>query len=387
MAEISIVVIAYNRPESLKRLMSSLLIADYQGDEVDLIISIDYSGRTDVYEIADAVNWPYGKKILIKHEANLGLREHVLTCGDLTDQYRGICVFEDDIFASPGFYSFAKQALCRYQLDPKIAGISLYGNSWNQYVDRPFQPIDDGTDVYFMQVASSWGQIWYREAWCDFRIWLVNKNSRDLVMDGLPLDVTNWSEKSWLKYHNAYLVETNRYFVHPRVSLSTNFSDQGEHALESTTYQVPILLKAKENYNFPLLAEGIQYDAFYEYKFSKNIAGINIEDIDISLFGNKPERKRYRLSVEMRNEKIIKSYGLKLRPIEFNIQFEVAGDDIFLYDTTISCAQPSSTYVNRFKRYLYEMRSSNKKDMFLCAMILYFKAMKRKISLIGLWGK
>ena len=46
MSNIAIVVIAYNRLNSLKRLIHSLLQASYN-DKVDLIISID---RSDIFE-------------------------------------------------------------------------------------------------------------------------------------------------------------------------------------------------------------------------------------------------------------------------------------------------------------------------------------------------
>ena len=45
MRNIGLVVITYNRLLSLERLLSSLLIADYNDDKVDLIVSIDFSGN------------------------------------------------------------------------------------------------------------------------------------------------------------------------------------------------------------------------------------------------------------------------------------------------------------------------------------------------------
>lgn len=51
-----------------------------------------------------------------------------------------------------------------------------------------------------------------------------NKSFKDDAT--LPQNLFTWSEKSWLKFHDRYCIETNRYFVYPYVSLSTNYSVQ-----------------------------------------------------------------------------------------------------------------------------------------------------------------
>ena len=46
---IAIVVVGYNRLDSISRLLSSLLLADYHNSNVPLIISIDCSGNQELY--------------------------------------------------------------------------------------------------------------------------------------------------------------------------------------------------------------------------------------------------------------------------------------------------------------------------------------------------
>lgn len=379
MSNIAIVAITFNRPKSLERLLRSLLIANYPPEQIDLIISIDYSGCSSVKEIAVNTPWPHGAKKIIEHPINLGLREHVLLCGDLSEQYENICVFEDDTFASPGFFLFARQAIEAYGMDDRMAGISLYSNHWNQYVNKPFIPLDDGTDVYFMQVAASWGQIWSRGSWRSFRAWMLRKADKDLYINGLPVDVANWSSKSWLKFHNAYLVEENKYFVYPRISLSTNFSDAGEHASENTIYQVPLLAKAKDNYNLINFDKGIRYDAYYESQNLTEISGIRQEEIDVSFYTNKPEMKRYRLTLERRNEKIVKSWGLRLRPIELNIINNIEGAEIKLYDTCGHCLREKYSIENSLNIFLYYFQLSDKRELLRASLRLYWKALKRRL--------
>ena len=84
----AIVVVTYNRPDSLTRLLGSLSKARYP-DGVPLVISIDGGGNRErkVVKTAEEFPWPHGKKKVICHEKNLGLREHILSCGDLTERY------------------------------------------------------------------------------------------------------------------------------------------------------------------------------------------------------------------------------------------------------------------------------------------------------------
>ena len=93
----AIVVVTYNRPDSLMRLLGSLTKARYPVG-VPLIISIDGGDNREkqVVKIAEEFPWPHGKKEVICHEKNLGLRKHILSCGDLTERYDSVIVLEDD---------------------------------------------------------------------------------------------------------------------------------------------------------------------------------------------------------------------------------------------------------------------------------------------------
>ena len=103
--DIAIVVVAYNRPDSLNRLLDSLTKVNYEGHNVPLIISIDYSGKDDVYLAAEAFEWKFGEKKIIRHPENLGLKKHVLSCGDLVKDYDAVIILEDDLLVSPGMYA------------------------------------------------------------------------------------------------------------------------------------------------------------------------------------------------------------------------------------------------------------------------------------------
>src|SRR5690554_5034928 len=143
-----LIVVAYNREHALQRLLDSLQAADYQGRQnINLIISIDYSGDNNVQRCAEQFNWKHGDKRLIVYRERQGLRQHILNCGDLTTVYKSAIILEDDLFVSPHFYEYSVQAAKFYNSDARIAGISLYTMRRNETASRPFESVADGSDA------------------------------------------------------------------------------------------------------------------------------------------------------------------------------------------------------------------------------------------------
>lgn len=337
---IPICCICYNRIDSIKRLLLSLEKADYNGYSPTLIISIDKSDTQEVEKFADKYKWPYGNKIVYKHEANLGLRNHVLECGNRIKDYDGLVVLEDDILVAPSFYHYAQQAVSCYFDDGNIAGISLYSFRINYQTQTPFIPLHGNSDIYFMKCAQSWGQVWIKERWMEFYDWYTNNNN-DFENDGnLPESICRWPKSSWLKYHTRYCIENNKYFVYPYIALSSNNSDAGTHVgLRNTLFQVPLQYGVKMDFKFTSFDDNnaIKYDGFFESEnLFKQQDGSN--SITVSLYGTKKiNKKNLFLSASPLPFRIVKSWAMNLRPIELNILMEQNGNEIFLYD-------PSATY-------------------------------------------
>ena len=85
----AIVVVSYNRPNSLRRLLNSVKSAVYHSNDIRLIISVDYQdshNHNEVVQLANEFDWVYGEKKIIEHKENLGLKAHVLSCGDLVNK-------------------------------------------------------------------------------------------------------------------------------------------------------------------------------------------------------------------------------------------------------------------------------------------------------------
>ena len=289
----AIIVVTHSRIESLKRLLSSIEHSDYIYNDITLVISIDGGAfeNIEILKIATDFKWNYGEKRIINHKSNLGLRRHIIECGNLTEIYESIIMLEDDLFVSPYFYNYAVEALSYYQNEIQIAGISLYSYRINETAKRPFIPLKDGSDVYFMQLPSSWGQLWNKSQWNRFRDWYYMNEHKLLSKNNLPDDILSWSNSSWKKYFSAYMVASDKYFVYPQISLTTNFGDIGTHGKrKSSITQVPILLKSKDFVFIDLINSLAIYDTYMEIlprvisKFNKRLSSFNYS---VDLYGSK----------------------------------------------------------------------------------------------------
>lgn len=351
LSKIAIVIVAYNREKSLLRLLKSISNAYYE-TSVTLIISIDKSNNPKVREVADAFDWSFGEKVVVEHTHNLGLKAHILGCGCFLSDYEAIIVLEDDLLVSKNYFQFAQQAVAKYSKDEQIAGISLYSFSTNYMNYYPFMPSFSDSDVFFMKCAQSWGQIWMRQQWSDFKMWLDNA-SDNFDNNILPYAICSWSSKSWLKYHTRYCIERNKYFVYPYQALTSNGSETGVHARFSTPVFETALANRAPMYRFNLVdltEESIRYDGFFESENIYNALSLSPEDLCIDLNRYKTTtNKRFLLTTHIKDYKIIKSFGLNLRPIEQNVIQNIEGKEIFLYDTNIK--ERNHTTIN--KRFLY----------------------------------
>lgn len=333
---VAIITVAYNRIDSLSRLLASLEKA-YYDQEVTMIISVDKSNTDIVEHFADDYQWPHGNKIVDKHEKNLGLRPHMMSLGKWFDYFDAIVVLEDDIVVSPSFFYYTKQAVSKYYNNPNIAGISLYSLAINGNTNVPFTPLKDEHDAYFMNYAISWGEVWMKNSWRDFYDWYL-KHQDFPMMPHLPHRICSWNKKSWLKYHSRYCIEENKYFVHPYVSLTTNFGDVGEHSngAANTVYQVELQQGEKTNYVLPEFGErAVYYDGFFENKSIYQEMDLDVNSLCLDLNGEWKNRlnKRYWLTTEIQDYKIVRSFGLNYRPVEVNVMMNNPGRQIFLYDT------------------------------------------------------
>lgn len=333
----AIVVIAFNRPESLTRLLGSLSLAEYPASGVQLVISVDYSGDDSVGREAERFNWPHGEKRIILHKENQGLQNHILKCGDLVHEYGAVILLEDDLYVSEQFFTYAQAALGAYDADHRIAGVSLYAHGFCESSKCKFLPLSDPSDVFFMALAASSGQCFNERQWACFREWCEQRPDVSPSSDTmLPHDMQRWPDSSWKIYFNQYLMQQGLFFVYPRKSLSTNCGDAGTHYAKSEAhFQVP-LQHERTVYRFIDFDESLsKYDTHCELlpeSLKKMLPELGAFDFTVDLYGEKKvDQVQTELLLSSRScSQPICSYGLTLKPHEMNIVYQISGNDIQL---------------------------------------------------------
>lgn len=331
---LTIVVVAFNRPTSLNRLLRSLSqAARHEGTCLPLIVSIDGGGteREACLAVVRAFDWP-GERHIIEHDTRLGLRDHILACGDLTQQCESILVLEDDICVSPTSLHFANAALQEYGNIAEIGGISLYSFLYNEFTNSPFLPVDDGSDTYFLQTASSWGQVWTKTQWTAFRNWLACEKSE--VTIPIPEVVWSWPRtSSWKRAYNLYLADVGRYFAFPRFSFSTNMGEKGTHQPRQSTHLTSPLSVGRKVVSFGSLTRSLaRYDPFLEIEpnaLKAMVPQLRNYDFDVDLTGAKSLvwlRKPFTLTARGSPYPSILSFGFRHFPPELNIVFDEPGN-------------------------------------------------------------
>ena len=339
MRKYGIVAIGYNRPDSMERLLTALEASNYQGQQLTLIVSIDNCGNDSVEEVAKAAQWSHGEKIIRTFPERQGLRNHILKCGSYMEEYDldAIAVFEDDVVPSPVFFSYMTQCTEMYYDNEDVAGISLYSHKINVHAKLPFQPQPSEYDVFWMQFAQSWGQVWLRKQWKAFSDWYESENDHVFDPRRIPANVCSWRDTSWLKYHIKYCIEKDKYFVYPYFAYATCFSEAGQHTNATTSQlQLPMQQRIVNSLRLPeRITDGVVYDAFFEFD--------DHSDICYDLYGTRKDYngKKKVLSTKNLPYKVICSFGMTLKPHEMNFLYKLPGNDVFLYDL-MQPAQPEN---------------------------------------------
>jgi len=210
-------------------------------------------------------------------------------------------------------------------------------------------PVEDGHDNYFVQTASSLGQIWTEAQWKGFRDW-YNKHEKEGVKeeDGIPATVARWSENSWKKYFVKYVVDRNLFLVFPRVSLSTDFGDDGVHTRGmGSLLQVPLLMKTKRFQFSHMEDSSAVYDVFFEptqETLKRHCPQLRAYPLQCDFYGTKrlSEVKAEYLISSKRTSSPIHQFGNEMVPPICNVICGVSGKFFSLARTKDFGALPRS---------------------------------------------
>ena len=258
---IAILVMGYNRVESLKYVLDSLqnLIIEYP---TPLIISIDGGGTDEINKLVQSYVWRNGEKKVIIHSKRLGLRNHFLWAGDQTEEYNNILFLEDDILPSPYAVVAARELCSLYANDQDIAAGSLYSPMLCEFSDVKFPRVFDDTGC-FMLAHPYWGTIWMKDGWKRFKEWYSDYKPNPSI---LPDNVAKWRDgSSFKKVFIQYLIETNRTCIYPEQSYVTNMGFKGENNTTGLYCFQTNLAQVPPTFSYcPLSQKVPSYDAFME---------------------------------------------------------------------------------------------------------------------------
>ena len=351
----AIISVGYNRLNSQKRLLDSVRRADYSKYEnVPLVISIDCSGDEELYAFANSFEWPHGDKYVIIREKRMGLKEHILACGDLTKYFKGVILLEDDLFVAKDYYNYVLQMDKAYGECDKVASVALYSNEMNGYCWLPLSRLRNEADVFADQSICSWGEFWNTRMWNGFREWL-DENEIDWASLDMPHQIKEWT-RAWSKFFYAYMIKKDKYSIYPYTSLSTNFSDAGEHGDANNTIVQVSLQQGRKQYVTLPFDELVKYDVYSNNVCLADILGLSKDDVCLDLYGVRPNEfnKRYYLTAKKLPYRVLRSFGLYMRPQELNVIENIPGNDLFLYDTTEKGKKPYGRGLhNRLLYYLH----------------------------------
>ena len=334
----AVVVIAYQRPDALSRLLRSVASAAYpDGVDVQLVITIDRGPEgmsSDVAQVAHEFAWAHGTKTVIEQPERLGLVEHFYACGRLTQEYGDVILLEDDLVVGPAYYEYTRQACEHYRDEERVAGFCLYGLWFNGFTHEPFLAVDDGTDVFFLKLPYTQGLAFTAGQWQRFE---ERPNpSRSLQHPQIHESFRRFSHDEWFPSMTSYLAVQERYFCFPRVSHIVGWGDAGAHfEARSDWFQTPLQLQPR-TYNLPSFDEALAvYDSFFELLPSRLQAlGADLpnEGVDIDLGATRPRTSlQHDLVLTTRPvRRVIKTYGLQMIPPELNVAQSVPGDLISL---------------------------------------------------------
>lgn len=161
-----IAIFAFNRPDTLKNTIESLLCNE-ESHESDLFVfvdgpRIDKEGECEkVLAVHEYVKSVSGFKSLSYRfsKVNKGLGPTIIAgVTEIVNKYGCVIVFEDDLVLAKNALSFLNQGLQKYQVRKEIFSVCAY-------TSKVKIPKDYKEDAYFCVRSSSWGWATWADRW------------------------------------------------------------------------------------------------------------------------------------------------------------------------------------------------------------------------------
>jgi len=229
--DLRIIVIVYNRAQSMLRLLKSLNNAKYYNDDIKLEVWIDRSanGSVDQLTLTEARQFDFyhGSFEVIIHPNHVGIIGQWLSTWRMWQSGKEMAVIlEDDLQVSKYFYKYLKLVHEKYDSDPQVNGYALQGVSMKHQTSSPGILRGPKHDIAFLYpVLGTWGFSPSPKNWAKFIDWFTkaykDKSFEPYVYSNV---VTVWYKQFrrqgktggiWSIWHIYYAWQEKEYTLYP----------------------------------------------------------------------------------------------------------------------------------------------------------------------------
>jgi len=248
--DLRIIVMTFNRPDSLKKTLQSLNDLKLDGDTGSLEIWIDRKLKaekngsgpkdtidTDTVETALTFTWLNGQTRVHIHKTHVGIYGQWIDTWRPRRRSKELALFlEDDISVSPYAYRWLKAVHQKYGSRNDIAGYTLQSEEVHMASNgRPINRPRNDT-VFLYKLLGSWGYAPHPKSWMEFQDWYhrVRNNTRFQPYVPKAALVTRWyktfemankQNTMWTIWHVYYCNKFNMFSVYSNLNAVTKRSE------------------------------------------------------------------------------------------------------------------------------------------------------------------
>ena len=267
--DLRVIVLTFNRPESLARCLSSLNEAEYDGDKIVIDIWLDRSNDRQetvdekTYLVAKKYTFPHGEVKVHNHTRHVGIVGQWLKTWNVDKSGKEIAMFvEDDITVSKYFYKWLKAVHSKYDKYLNVNGYSTQGVSMRHNGDPGYLQGPSDHICFLYPVLGTWGFSPNRQNWIQFVSWYVHASQvpgfQPLVPGILP---SKWyssfvkqgrTDRMWSIWHIHYAWKNTEYTLYPnlpgREGLTINWKEKGLNYGKSKERADPLLQEWEDRF-------------------------------------------------------------------------------------------------------------------------------------------
>ena len=243
--DLRIIVMAYDRPESMLKCLKSLHNLDLDGDRavVDVWLDRGVDGKLHHPTVQAASNfkWELGPVIVHKQKRHAGIYGQWIETWRPQQNSKEIAIFlEDDVDLSPYAYRWLKAAYEHFENQTDIAGYALYEAAVVNFVNPPdllFLHARFGTQG-FSPTPHHWKafQDWFHEKQRDPTFHPYVKDDRTITTWYKNFEKTNAEKSMWSIWFIRFCDDNKLWTVYPNFSAYSNAQNLGPERSANNTF-------------------------------------------------------------------------------------------------------------------------------------------------------